>query len=77
MKKASGKSLMFVDATLNGKPMKSVMINTGATHNFMSDFEASRLGLKLEKGIGRIKAIKSKALATTGLAKQVHVKICT
>ena len=32
--------LMFVDATLNGKPMKSVMIDTSTTHNFVSKVEA-------------------------------------
>ena len=66
MKRAPRKGLMFVDATLNGKPTKSVMINTGATHNFVYDIEAKRLGLKLEKDVGRMKAVNSKALVTTG-----------
>ena len=74
MKTASGKGLMFVDAILNGKPAKSVMIDTGATYNFISEVEAKRLGLKLEKDVGRMKAVNSKALATTWLAKQVRLK---
>ena len=77
VKKAPGKGLMFVEATLNEKPAKSVMIDAGATHNFVSEVEAKRLGLKLEKDVGRMKAVNSKALATTGLAKQVCVKIGT
>ena len=60
---------MFVDATLNGKPAKSVMIDTGATNNFVSEIEAKCLGLKLEKDVGRMKVVNSKALATTGFAK--------
>ena len=69
VKKALGKGLMFVDAILNGKPVKSVMIDTGATHNFVFEVEAKYLELKLEKDVGCMKAVNSKALATTGLAK--------
>ncbi|WP_265645587.1 retropepsin-like aspartic protease, partial [Escherichia coli] len=68
---------MFIDAAINGKAAKSVMIDTGATHNFISVMEARRLGLKLDKDPGRMKAVNSKALATTGVAKQVRVKIGT
>ena len=77
MKKALRKGLMFVDATLNGKPTKSVMIDIGATHNFVFEVETKHLGLKLEKDVGHMKVINSKALATTRLAKQVCVKIGT
>ena len=52
------------ERALNGMPAK-----TGATHNFVSKVEAKRLGLKFEKDVGRMKAVNSKALATTGLAK--------
>ena len=72
-----GKGLMFVDATINDKAAKSMMIDTGATHNFISELEAKRLGLKLEKDEGRMKAVNSKALATTSMAKGVKVKIDT
>ena len=72
VKKGPGKGLIFVDATLNGKPVKNVIIDTGTTHNFVSKVEAKRLGLKLEKDVGRMKAVNSKALP-----KQVHVKIRT
>ena len=60
---------MFVDATLNGKRTKSVMIDTSTTHNFVFEVETKCLGLKLEKDVGRMKAVNSKVLATMGLAK--------
>ena len=71
VKKAPRKGLIFVDATLNGKPAKNVMIDTSTTHNFVYEVEAKCLGLKLEKDVGHMNAVNSKALATTGLAKQV------
>ena len=69
VKKAPRKGLMFVDAVLNWKLAKSVMIDTGTTDNFVSEVKAKCLGLKLEKDVGCMKAVNSKALATTGLAK--------
>ena len=68
---------MFVDAILNRMPVKSVIIDTGATHNFILEVEAKCIGLKLEKDVGCMKAVNSKTLATSGLAKQVRVKINT
>ena len=68
---------MFVDATLNRKVANSVMIDIGATHNFVSKIEVKHLGLKLDKDVGLMKAVNLKALATTVLAKQVRVKIGT
>ena len=55
VKKAPRKALMFVDATLNGKLVKSVMVDTGTTHYFVSEVEAKHLGLKLKKDIDRMK----------------------
>ena len=54
MKRGTEKGLMFVEATINGKTAKSVMVDTGATHNFISEAKAKRLGLKLEKDSGRM-----------------------
>ncbi|KAJ7943087.1 Retrotransposon protein, putative, Ty3-gypsy subclass [Quillaja saponaria] len=51
--------------------------DTGATHNFVSEAEAKKLGLKLEKDSGRMKAVNSKSLPTAGQAKQVSVKLRT
>ena len=49
VKNAPRKGLMFMDATLNGKNEKSVIINTYAAHNFISNVEAHRIGSNLRK----------------------------
>ena len=52
------------------------MVDNGATHNFVSEAEAARLGLKLVgDDTGKMKAVNSKAMATVGAAKQVRVKL--
>jgi len=38
--------LMYVEVTLNGKPVK-VMVDTGATHNFITPEESKRVGLPI------------------------------
>ncbi|KAJ7957699.1 Retrovirus-related Pol polyprotein from transposon gypsy [Quillaja saponaria] len=48
-----------------------------ATHNFVSEAEAKKLGLKLEKDSGWMKVVNSKSLPTAGQAKQVSVKLGT
>ena len=77
VKKAIGTGLMFINATLNRKPIKSVMIDTGTTYNFVLEVKAKCLRLKLKKDVGRMKTVSSKVLATTGLDKEVRVKIGT
>lgn len=57
VKKVLRKGLMFVDATLNEKAAKSVMINTSATHNFVFAVETCHLHLKFDKDLGHITAI--------------------
>ncbi|KAL0319905.1 UNVERIFIED_CONTAM: hypothetical protein Sradi_5252000 [Sesamum radiatum] len=52
--------LMFVDVKIHGKPIRA-MVDTGATHNYLASAEVERLGLVLEKGVGRVKAINSAA----------------
>ncbi|KAK3036749.1 hypothetical protein RJ639_029714 [Escallonia herrerae] len=47
-----GKGLMYVDIKVNGKAIRA-MVDTGATHNYISNTEVERLGLTLEKGCGR------------------------
>ena len=37
------KGLMFVDATINSRPSKSTLIDSGATHNFIANQEARKL----------------------------------
>ncbi|KAL0401930.1 UNVERIFIED_CONTAM: hypothetical protein Slati_4222900 [Sesamum latifolium] len=66
--------LMFVDVKIHGKPIRA-MIDTGATHNYLASAEVERLGLVLEKGVGRVKAINSAAQLIAGVAKSVLIKV--
>ena len=69
-----GKGLMYVDIKINGKPIRA-MVDIGATHNYLASTEVERLGLILEKGVGRVKAINSDAQPVAGMAKYVLVKV--
>ncbi|KAL0395099.1 UNVERIFIED_CONTAM: hypothetical protein Slati_4476100 [Sesamum latifolium] len=68
------KGLMFVDVKIHGKSIRA-MIDTGATHNYLASVEVERLGLVLEKGVGRVKAINSAAQPIAGVAKSVLIKV--
>ncbi|KAL0303355.1 UNVERIFIED_CONTAM: Retrovirus-related Pol polyprotein from transposon [Sesamum radiatum] len=68
------KGLMFVDVKIHSKPIRA-MIDTGATHNYLACAEVERLGLVLEKGVGRVIAINSVAQPITGVAKSVLIKV--
>ncbi|KAK2998486.1 hypothetical protein RJ639_022876 [Escallonia herrerae] len=69
-----GKGLMYMDIKVNGKAIRA-MVDTGATHNYISSTEVERLGLTLEKGYGRVKAINSIAQPVAGIARSVLIKI--
>ncbi|KAL0293827.1 UNVERIFIED_CONTAM: Retrovirus-related Pol polyprotein from transposon [Sesamum radiatum] len=66
--------LMFVDMKIHGKPIRA-MVDTGATHNYLASAEVERLGLVLEKGVRRVKAINSAAQPIAGVAKSVLIKV--
>ncbi|ERM94692.1 hypothetical protein AMTR_s00011p00232500, partial [Amborella trichopoda] len=68
------KELMYVDIQLNGRSTMP-MVDTGATHNFISGDEAKRLGLHLEKDSSRLKAVNSEAKPLLGVAKAVELKL--
>ena len=53
------------------KLASSIMMDTGATHNFIFEGEAKKLGLKLKNDLGHMKAVNFKAFTTIGVAKQV------
>ena len=74
-KKNPSRGLMYMKGHVVGKAATSVMVDTGATHNFISEGEVSKLSLKLEKDSGCMKVVNSKALTTAGVAKQVTVKL--
>ncbi|KAK3030891.1 hypothetical protein RJ639_037241 [Escallonia herrerae] len=69
-----GKVLMYVDIKVNGKAIRA-MVDTGATHNYISSTEVERLGLTLEKGCVRVEAINSAAQPVTGITRSVLIKI--
>ena len=62
---------MFIDATINSRSSKSTLIDSGATHNFIADQEARRLGLTIEKDPEKIKVVNSDALLIVGVSKRV------
>ncbi|XP_075104870.1 uncharacterized protein LOC142178951 [Nicotiana tabacum] len=59
---------------VNGKPIR-VMIDTGATHNYLASTQVERLSLVVGKDRGRVKAIKSPHQQVDGIAKEVPVKL--
>ncbi|XP_020105553.1 uncharacterized protein LOC109722077 [Ananas comosus] len=73
-KKSKHSELMYVDIKLNGKTTR-VMVDTGATHNFIATGEVERLGLTLRMDGSRMKAVNSKAQPIAGLAKEVPISI--
>ncbi|KAA0035830.1 uncharacterized protein E6C27_scaffold403G001300 [Cucumis melo var. makuwa] len=50
------------------------MVDSSATHNFITEAEARRLRLRWEKDLGRMKAVNSVALPIVGLVKQTMIK---
>jgi len=67
------KGLMYIDVKINGKPI-TAMVDTGATHNYLSSTEVKRLGLVLEKGSGKVKEINFAAQPIVGVTKSVLLK---
>ena len=62
------KGLMYVEAKVNGMSTKA-MIDTGATHNFVSEEEARSLKLQTSKEAGWLKADNSAAKPSQGVAR--------
>ncbi|RVW96752.1 Retrovirus-related Pol polyprotein from transposon 297 [Vitis vinifera] len=59
---------MYVEAVVNGKATKA-LVDTGATHNFVSEGEAKRLELQASKEGGWLKAVNSAAKPSHGVAR--------
>nr|GEU66337.1 hypothetical protein VITISV_008583 [Tanacetum cinerariifolium] len=72
--KVVGKGLHYVEATINGVKVRA-LVDSDATHNFVADDEAERLGINTMKGSETIKAVNSLAKAIHGVAKDVQEKI--
>ncbi|KAK0604828.1 hypothetical protein LWI29_019873 [Acer saccharum] len=65
---------MFVKATIRGKQVRA-MLDTGATHNFISVYEAKRLGIRITNDEGAIKAANSPVKLIDGTTKGVTVHL--
>ncbi|KAA0041962.1 reverse transcriptase [Cucumis melo var. makuwa] len=63
------RGLMYVDTWINQKPTKSTMVDSGATHNSITEAEAKCLNLCWEKDAGRMKVVNFAALPIIGLVK--------
>ena len=66
---------MFIDATINSRPSKSNLIDSSATHNFIVDQEAQRLGFTIEKDPEKMKAVNFEALPIMEVSKRVPLKL--
>ena len=66
---------MYVKGHITSKVATSIMVDIGATYNFIFEGEAKKLGLKLEKDSSHMKAINFKAFTTTRVVKQVIMKL--
>lgn len=66
------KRLIYVEAHVNGKPTKA-MVNTSATHNFVSIEKAKRLEFYASKEGRWLKAISSVAKPLQGVACKVTI----
>ncbi|KAA0060139.1 uncharacterized protein E6C27_scaffold39G00600 [Cucumis melo var. makuwa] len=67
--------LLYVDTWINQKHTKSTMVDSGATHNFITEAEAKRLRLRWEKDSGRMKVVNSIVLPIVGLVKRTTIKL--
>nr|CAN80593.1 hypothetical protein VITISV_040475 [Vitis vinifera] len=73
-KTPQNKGLMYVETLVNGKATKA-LVDTGATHNFVSEDEAKRLELQASKEGGWLKAVNSAAKPSHGVARRVTMHI--
>ncbi|CAL8990740.1 unnamed protein product [Prunus brigantina] len=70
------KGVMFVEAMVNDKTTRC-LVDTGASHNFMSMQEAKRLGCRVSKEAGSMKTVNSTAKPIDGVARGVELHIAT
>ncbi|XP_070001952.1 uncharacterized protein [Nicotiana sylvestris] len=66
----------YVDLTINNKPARA-MVDTGATHNFVTEAVAKRLELKLSPTNSRVKTVNAEIQNARGVANGVGVILGT
>ncbi|KAE8656515.1 hypothetical protein F3Y22_tig00117000pilonHSYRG00231 [Hibiscus syriacus] len=67
---------MYVEAVINEK-LTRAMVDTGATHNFVSKDEANRLGLKYTGSTRWLKTVNIQAVPLHGVARGVELRLGT
>ncbi|TYK27683.1 uncharacterized protein E5676_scaffold225G00120 [Cucumis melo var. makuwa] len=67
--------LLYVDTWINQKQTKGTMVDSGATHNFITEANARRLRLRWERNSEKMKAVNSIALPIVGLVKRTMIKL--
>ncbi|XP_070039913.1 uncharacterized protein [Nicotiana tomentosiformis] len=66
----------YVDLIINNKPAQA-MVDTGATHNFVTEAAAKRLELKLAPTNSHVKTVNAEVQNARGVANGVGVKLGT
>ncbi|KAK2970551.1 hypothetical protein RJ640_000936 [Escallonia rubra] len=69
---SKSEGLLYMEAKLNGKPAH-VLMDTGATHNFITMEEAKRLGLNVVDGGGWLKTVNAEAKPLQGTVRRVEM----
>ncbi|KAK2978602.1 hypothetical protein RJ640_006721 [Escallonia rubra] len=69
---SKSEGLLYMEAKLNGKPTH-VLMDTGATHNFITMGEAERLGLNVVDGGGWLKTVNAEAKPLQGTVRRVEM----
>nr|XP_009599286.1 uncharacterized protein LOC104094969 [Nicotiana tomentosiformis] len=67
---------LTINNTINNKPARA-MVDTGATHNFVTEAAAKRLELKLAPTNSRVKTVNAEVQNARGVANGVGVKLGT
>ena len=71
------KGLMYVEAWVNHKLAKNTTVDSGATHNFMTETEVNRLNIKWHRDSGKMKVVNSVALPIIGIVRKTTLKLGT
>ncbi|XP_028072148.1 DNA damage-inducible protein 1-like [Camellia sinensis] len=68
------KDVLYVEVKVNGITSHA-LVDTGATHNFVSTEEAKRLGLKMKEDKGWSKPVNTKAKPIQGVVRSADMTI--
>ncbi|KAK2988051.1 hypothetical protein RJ640_001992 [Escallonia rubra] len=71
---SKSEGLLYMEAKLNGK-LAHVLVDTGATHNFITMGEAERLGLNVVDGGGWLKTVNAEAKPLQGMVRRVEIRL--